>query len=201
MQSFRWLHRSPVVPPNWLAPDAVAQVFRWLHRSPVAPRTGWHPMQSPRFSGGYIGGAPPVPIPNTAVKPSRADGTARFPCGRVGRCRNFSPDAPPRLHTRRGASFFGRGATGAYTGNAVTDVRAPRCQSFILSAAIVSNQRPPVGTRCATGDFADGMSEPLWQSVPNQICASDQPPSTPRQKRHLSHPSLWVGIVPSRPSE
>jgi len=47
-----------------------------------------------------------------------------------------------------------------------------------LSAAIVSNQRPPVGTRCATGDFADGMSEPLWQSVPNQICASDQPPGT-----------------------
>src|SRR5436853_5511329 len=59
-----------------------------------------------RFSGGYIGGAPPVPIPNTEVKPSRADGTARFPCGRVGRCRNFSPDAPPRDHTRRGASLF-----------------------------------------------------------------------------------------------
>src|SRR5205085_2705961 len=59
-----------------------------------------------KVSGGYIGGAPPVPIPNTEVKPSRADGTARFPCGRVGRCRNFSPDAPPRDHTRRGASLF-----------------------------------------------------------------------------------------------
>src|SRR6267143_950588 len=69
-------------------------------------RTGWCPMQSPTFSGGYIGGVPPVPIPNTAVKPSRADGTARFPCGRVGRCRNFFPDAPPRHHTRRGASLF-----------------------------------------------------------------------------------------------
>src|SRR5712672_2996715 len=48
-----------------------------------------------KVSGGYIGGVPPVPIPNTEVKPSRADGTARFPCGRVGRCRNFSLNAPP----------------------------------------------------------------------------------------------------------
>jgi hypothetical protein len=61
-----------------------------------------------KVSGGYIGGVPPVPIPNTEVKPSRADGTAWFPCGRVGRCRNFirSTDAPPRDHTRRGASSF-----------------------------------------------------------------------------------------------
>src|SRR5205814_7402384 len=58
-----------------------------------------------RFSGGYIGGVPPVPIPNTAVKPSRADGTARFPCGRVGRCRNFSL-TPRRSIKRRGASLF-----------------------------------------------------------------------------------------------
>src|SRR5262249_14239309 len=39
------------------------------------------------FSGGYGGGAPPVPIPNTAVKPSSADGTASSRRGRVGRCR------------------------------------------------------------------------------------------------------------------
>src|SRR6267143_480134 len=76
-------------------------------------RTGWRPMQSPTFSGGYIGGVPPVPIPNTAVKPSRADGTARFPCGRVGRCRNFFPDAPPRECPRRGASLFVRLPVGA----------------------------------------------------------------------------------------
>jgi hypothetical protein len=30
-----------------------------------------------RVSGGYIGGVTPVPIPNTEVKPSRADGTPR----------------------------------------------------------------------------------------------------------------------------
>ena len=36
------------------------------------------------FSGGYSGGVPPLPIPNRAVKPARADGTA-MQCGRVGR--------------------------------------------------------------------------------------------------------------------
>ena len=30
-----------------------------------------------QFSGGYVGGVTPVPIPNTEVKPSRADGTPR----------------------------------------------------------------------------------------------------------------------------
>src|SRR5258706_463687 len=69
---------------------------------PPSPQQLAH-MRSPKgeqkVSGGYIGGVPPVPIPNTEVKPSRADGTARFPCGRVGRCRNFSQNAPPsELH-------------------------------------------------------------------------------------------------------
>ncbi len=35
----------------------------------------WLPVQ--KFSGDYTGGATPVPIPNTEVKPSRAHGTAR----------------------------------------------------------------------------------------------------------------------------
>jgi len=38
-------------------------------------------------SGGYSGGDTPVPIPNTEVKPSSADGTAEFLGGRVGRRR------------------------------------------------------------------------------------------------------------------
>ena len=43
-----------------------------------------------------------------AVKPSRADGTARFPCGRVGRCRNFFPSRPGRAFTRAaGRRFLG----------------------------------------------------------------------------------------------
>ena len=34
---------------------------------------------SSKTSGDLGGGATPVPIPNTAVKPSSADGTAQFP--------------------------------------------------------------------------------------------------------------------------
>jgi hypothetical protein len=39
------------------------------------------------ISGGYGGGDIPVPIPNTAVKPTSADGTWGFLPGRVGRRR------------------------------------------------------------------------------------------------------------------
>src|SRR5207244_8439008 len=76
-------------------------------------------------SGGYIGGDPPVPIPNTEVKPSRADGTARFPCGRVGRCRNFSSRASsarirmtPRRASKapRGVAFCAAGVFEARAG-------------------------------------------------------------------------------------
>jgi hypothetical protein len=41
------------------------------------------------FSGGDSGGVTPDPIPNSAVKPSSADGTIRSPYGRVGRCRIY----------------------------------------------------------------------------------------------------------------
>ncbi len=55
--------------------------------------TAWH-------CGGYGGSAPPVPIPNTAVKASSADGTAACSVGRVGRRRNakpfFSIPPPPK---------------------------------------------------------------------------------------------------------
>ena len=40
-------------------------------------------------SGGYGGGDIPVPIPNTEVKPTSADGTWGSPPGRVGRRRDF----------------------------------------------------------------------------------------------------------------
>ena len=43
-----------------------------------------------KVSGGYGGGDIPVPIPNTAVKPTSADGTWGSPPGRVGRRRDFS---------------------------------------------------------------------------------------------------------------
>ena len=44
------------------------------------------------ISGGYCGGAPPLPIPNREVKPAYADGTA-MQCGRVG-SRLFSIQGP-----------------------------------------------------------------------------------------------------------
>src|SRR5262245_48741978 len=47
------------------------------------------------ISGGNGGGATPVPIPNTAVKPSSADGTAWSPCGRVGRRRIILAEPGP----------------------------------------------------------------------------------------------------------
>ena len=40
-----------------------------------------------KVSGGYGGGDIPVPISNTAVKPTSADGTWGFLPGRVGRRR------------------------------------------------------------------------------------------------------------------
>ena len=42
---------------------------------------------SAKYCGGYSGGEPPLPIPNRAVKPAIADGTAP-PGGRVGSCRS-----------------------------------------------------------------------------------------------------------------
>ena len=54
------------------------------------------------ISGGYCGGAPPLPIPNREVKPAYADGTA-MQCGRVGR-RLFSLEV---LRQKcQGTSFF-----------------------------------------------------------------------------------------------
>jgi hypothetical protein len=78
-------------------------VTRILARMQVPPAPP--PERGAKISGGYIGGVPPVPIPNTEVKPSRADGTARFPCGRVGRCRNFIETPRRGLSIRRGALF------------------------------------------------------------------------------------------------
>ena len=46
--------------------------------------------------GGFSRGVPPLPIPNRAVKPARADGTDT-PVGRVGRRR--ASGSPGRLMT------------------------------------------------------------------------------------------------------
>ena len=56
----------------WI-PDRVAAV----HRNFVSTRAlGLVPFRASSFPGAYAGGVTPVPIPNTEVKSSRADGTA-----------------------------------------------------------------------------------------------------------------------------
>src|SRR5438045_4388886 len=92
-----------------------------------------------KVSGGYIGGGPPVPIPNTEVKPSRADGTARPACGRVGRCRNFSPRRPAAPPSR-GASPFQ--PTKRFTQRAPRKGRARRI-FFLKSDSASSAFSPP----------------------------------------------------------
>ena len=57
---------------------------RYLHASRFAQEAG-------RNSGDFGRRVTPVPIPNTAVKPPSAYGTARLPGGRVGRRRNSFP--------------------------------------------------------------------------------------------------------------
>ena len=55
--------------------------------------------------GGFSRGVPPLPIPNRAVKPARADGTDT-PVGRVGRRR--ASGSPGRLMTSGGPFFCAR---------------------------------------------------------------------------------------------
>src|SRR3954471_10302753 len=45
-----------------------------------------------KFPGDHIPGVPPVPIPNTAVKPRVADGSRTLGPARVGRCQVYGPD-------------------------------------------------------------------------------------------------------------
>ena len=47
----------------------------------MTPTTRFDCQEFERISGGYSGGATPVPIPNTAVKPARAYGTAVLSVG------------------------------------------------------------------------------------------------------------------------
>ena len=54
--------------------------------------------------GGYCGGVPPPPIPNRAVKPAIADGTA-MQCGRVG-SRLFFGERPPIRSADSEDAFF-----------------------------------------------------------------------------------------------
>ena len=56
-----------------------------------------------KVCGGYIGGVTPVPIPNTEVKPTRADGTAREA---VWESRSLPHLFGPPVRDRTGGPFF-----------------------------------------------------------------------------------------------
>ena len=47
-----------------------------------------------QFPGDHTGGGPPVPIPNTVVKPARADDTGALGLGKIGRCQDYSLKPP-----------------------------------------------------------------------------------------------------------
>jgi hypothetical protein len=94
-------------------------------------------------SGGDGGGETPVPISNTAVKPSCADGTAWSPCGRVGRRRITSGSLactrarlfqlPPRA--------VGSGAQLGVMSPGSAPVRSRRSRSSLATRTIASRQR------------------------------------------------------------
>src|SRR2546422_11554885 len=49
------------------------------------------------FPGSHAAVVPPVPIPNTAVKRCRADGSACIACARVGHCRGYFKARPEEI--------------------------------------------------------------------------------------------------------
>ena len=55
-----------------------------IHNYPIFDRVS--------FPGGYMPGVPPVPIPNTAVKPRAANGSWTIGPARVGCRQVFDPD-------------------------------------------------------------------------------------------------------------
>ena len=57
------------------------------------------------LSGGYIIGVTPVPIPNTVVKPDRADDTGALRSGKVGHCQILSKKALCRVKSTKGLFF------------------------------------------------------------------------------------------------
>ena len=85
--------------------DCSSRPYSVLHNTDCRLQTGdrrntSYSLQSTAFSlqinpVDHSGGAIPVPIPNTEVKPSCANGTAEYVCGRVGRRRGFPfPERP-----------------------------------------------------------------------------------------------------------
>src|SRR5262249_8271630 len=116
-------------------------------------------------SGGNGGGETPVPIPNTAVKPSCADGTARSPCGRVGRRRIFLAGArltrlrgagPPRFPGPCQARFIGKRRE---VGGDIADCGTPSEQSLSAGSKlrIVSGRKASIDRPVAVEQAFPGV--------------------------------------------
>ena len=56
-----------------------------------------------QFPGDHLPGVPPVPIPNTAVKPRAANGSRALGPARVGYCQVYDPDSAKAVS---GSSFL-----------------------------------------------------------------------------------------------
>jgi hypothetical protein len=56
-----------------------------------------------QFPGDHLPGVPPVPIPNTAVKPRAANGSRALGPARVGYCQVYDPDS---AKAESGSSFL-----------------------------------------------------------------------------------------------
>jgi hypothetical protein len=56
-----------------------------------------------QFPGDHLPGVPPVPIPNTAVKPRAANGSRALGPARVGCCQVYDPDS---AKAGSGSSYF-----------------------------------------------------------------------------------------------
>jgi hypothetical protein len=92
-----------------------------------------------KVSGGYGGGDIPVPIPNTAVKPTSADGTWGFPPGRVGRRRDFLKDPHRKVGVFRISRSCSRRAAGLE--------RSHRQRQLESIRSVTDDAYPDVGRR------------------------------------------------------
>ena len=95
------------------------------------------------YSGGNVGGATPDPIPNSEVKPSRADGTAR-----VSEWESRTPPGlSPRFQTwKRGVSFC------AASGSDVMEVRNKALDCSVRGAISKGSQVEGRAAGCALED-------------------------------------------------
>ena len=127
-------------------PCGLTTIFAW-RELPRACSLGILPDQIViPVSGGDGGGETPVPIPNTVVKPSSADGTARSPCGRVGRRRISlqkarDPNGSGPFCFRSGELGFCRSGLDAFVLRQITELARDANQAVAPGGHVVTSPR------------------------------------------------------------